>query len=341
MVNTQIVLYLSLSLVSSVGGGNIQGKALNGTLTLAYTLSWNQEWLVGQSIGSAIIIGIEEVYRRQILPGYDIDWVWRDSYCQPRQGMKMAVEMWNAVDDLDAIIGDGCSVVCQPVALLAAAWRIPVVSWGCTSLSLSDKVAYPTFTRVHESWLNLGPVFYHMSESFGWNKVAIVTTPQDIWKLTAEAIRTEMVKNGKIVLFQVFESTVKGNEVDMENLRVLRETVAALKQQVRIFFVMTYPSDIRNFLLTAMENDMLNGEYAFVTIETLIAIEAEPSYRPDIGSELYHGLLGVAVSNPSGPEYDQFRQKVIDAFQHPIFANETGLPPDADIDQVHAYAGRY
>ena len=78
--------------------------------------------------------------------------------------------MWSEVDDLDAFIGDGCSVVCQPVSLLAAAWRIPVVSFGCTSDSLSDKITYPTFTRVEGTWSILAPVIKDLSGKFGWNR---------------------------------------------------------------------------------------------------------------------------------------------------------------------------
>ena len=214
--------------------GNVQGQALNKTFTLAYTLSWNQEWLVGRQIGSAIMLGIEEVYRRNLLPGYEIKWTWRDSYCQPNQGTKMIVDMWNSVEDLDAIIGDGCSVVCQPAALLAAAWGIPIISWGCTSASLSNKVAYPTFTRVHGTWLNLGPVFYHLSEELYWDTVAIITTPEDIWKLTAEAIQKEMVKYGKTVYFRVMETTVRGDAVDLESLEALRNMMIELQSKVRI-----------------------------------------------------------------------------------------------------------
>ena len=67
--------------------------------------------------------------------------------CLCRIGFKSAVEAWSASSDLDGIIGATCSVVCQPVGLLAAEWNLPMVSYSCTSDSLSDKEVYPTFTR--------------------------------------------------------------------------------------------------------------------------------------------------------------------------------------------------
>ena len=68
------------------------------------------------------------------------------------RGIKVTVDIWDSVDRLDGLIGGGCSVVCQPVALLAAAWNVPVVAWACASPPLSDKVTYPTFTRVMGPW---------------------------------------------------------------------------------------------------------------------------------------------------------------------------------------------
>ncbi len=119
-------------------GGNVQGMAVNKTLTMALSIPWIQGWPVGIRSGSAIIVDIEEVERRQLLPGYHIDWIWRDSQCDPTIGIPMIVDMWMSVKDLDVIIGDGCSVVCQPASLLAAAWGIPIISWGCLIKQLTQ-----------------------------------------------------------------------------------------------------------------------------------------------------------------------------------------------------------
>ena len=150
--------------------GNVQGEAVNNTLWLGYSIPWISQWPIGVQVGSAIILGIEEVYRRQILPGYRIDFVWRDSGCIVYHGIRNVIDMWSSVDDIDAIIGDGCSVVCQPLSFLAEAWGIPVISFGCTSDSLSDKTTYPTFTRVEGTWAILAPALRSLSDQFEWNR---------------------------------------------------------------------------------------------------------------------------------------------------------------------------
>ena len=79
------------TLCGTVHGGNVQGVAVNNTLTLGYLVPWaeDHEWEIGPYVGSAIILGIEEVHRRQLLPGYDIEWILRDDYCEKQRGMQV------------------------------------------------------------------------------------------------------------------------------------------------------------------------------------------------------------------------------------------------------------
>ncbi len=340
-IRRDVCFFLVFSLtVTGMRARNIQGQAVNNTLTLGFMSPWQQGWFIGSKVGSGIILGIEEVYARQILPGYDIDWVFRDDYCEPQHGMHMAVDLWASVNDLDAIIGPGCSVVCQPVSLLAAAWKIPVISWVCTSGSLSDKSIYPTFTRVEATWLGLAPCYNALADMFGWSKVGLITTSEDVFRTTSEAIKEKMEQNGKEVIFQVVQTTVSGDTINKESLEALRKIIGSMKHQVRVFFLMSYPSDMRNMLIMAMDEGMMNSHYAFVTNEFGIVVGAEYNYRPEVDSVIYDGLISIGVWRPSGPVYDQFRQDVIDAFQEPMFDHLPHPGPNAHVDEVDVYAGK-
>ena len=99
-----VLLWLCLRLDGTTAG-NVQGVAVNNTLTIAYSIPWSHDWAVGPVMGSAIVVGLEEVRRRQLLPGFDIEWVWRDSYCKPLHGIKMVIDMWSSVYDLDLLLG--------------------------------------------------------------------------------------------------------------------------------------------------------------------------------------------------------------------------------------------
>ena len=194
----------------------------------------------------------------------------------------MAVDLWYSMEDLDAIVGDGCSVVCQPVSLLAASWGIPFVSWGCSSSSLSDKKIYPTFSRVESTWFSLAPIFSALVKVFNWKHVAIVTTSEDVFKSTADVIRDDMVRNGNNIIFRVVDSTVTGKNINTETLQSLYEIFMELKSKVYIFILLSYPADMRNMLITALDAGMMNGQFAFLTLEYGIEIGLH-TYRAELG----------------------------------------------------------
>ncbi len=305
----------------------------NITLTLGLSVPWDRVWNVGMSVSSAIILGIKEVERRQLLPGYQIEWIWRDSYCNPRRGIAMAVDMWTSVN-LSAIIGDGCSAVCEPQALLAAAWNIPVISWACNSPSLSDKSIYPTFSRCDISWLYLGYFFDNIVAMFGWQRVCIITITENVYTLTAEFIKQVMEKQGKDVIYQVISSAPIDDKSDLKHI------MKSLKSRARIFFCLAYEFVVKDILLIAVDLGMMNGEYIFLCDNCQSFLAMEYPYQTEKKSLAFEGIIGMSLKNPSGEEYDKFRQEVIDAFQSPLFANVTHIEATVDIDAVPVNAGK-
>ena len=261
----------------------------------------------GPQIGSAIILGIEEVQRRNILPGYSIEWVWRDSWCNSLRGMRMAVDMWKNAEDLDGIIGDGCSVVCQPLALLAASWGFPVISWGCTSGSLSDKNTYPTFTRVEGTWTILAPVMEAIAKQFNWTHFGIIYSQEDVFRITAEAVMRTLGSNNVSVVPQVIGNVMRGNSVNEKAQLAQQEILKSMKQKARIVVILLYPSELLHLMLNAEIVGMKNGEYAFILLQDTIT----PS------NPIFEGVIGVGTRRPSEPNFDAFLHRVIEAFQDP------------------------
>ena len=94
-------------------------------------------------------------------------------------------------------IGPGCSVGCLPVGLLAAAWNIPIVSYGCTNDLLSDKVAYPTFSRTVGIALEKAFIIYELAKVFDWNRVAILSDSPKHSINTAQQLDLLLKADGK------------------------------------------------------------------------------------------------------------------------------------------------
>ena len=56
------------------------------TLMLGYFVPWIQGYKAGPGLGSAINVAIEDIERQQLLPGYKVDWILADDYCEPKRG---------------------------------------------------------------------------------------------------------------------------------------------------------------------------------------------------------------------------------------------------------------
>ncbi len=263
----------------------------------------------------------------------------RDSWCKPRRGIEMAVDLWDSVDHLDAIIGPGCSIVCKHVGLLAAAWGIPTVSPSCVSLILSDTNKYPTFSRtVGDDSANI--LEYILVDMFGWDVIGVVATTQGAIANTAHELKSILEEKNKLVFFHKIEPTIRGNKIDPGSLAKQVELLRILKTEVRIIVLLMYGADYRSFLISAMDEGMLNGEYVFISIYTMYVTSVQYEYRPEADAVIYQGIISTDLRTNTGAEYDRFARRVIDRLQDPRFDDYDHLPPTADISQVDNYAGR-
>lgn len=193
------------------------------------------------------------------------------------------------MEHLDGLIGGGCSIVCQPVSLLAAAWGIPVVSYGCASDLLSDKDTYPTFSRSVGLYIHVAKTFLQLTEVFGWNRVAIICNTADLFLNMAHEMETLFESAGKTAVLYMAHSTVT-DSVNLEYLTTLRQILHILRSSCRVIFILMYSLDVRNTLALAHEEDMLKG-YVYVGTEAELPLDINFSFRPDLGLELYEGSI--------------------------------------------------
>ena len=98
----------------------------------------------------------------------------------------MLIDVWRDNQDFDVIIGDACSTVCYPTSLLASAWNVPIISWGCTSEILSDKSAYPTFSRVFRPISDRVVIVKELVLMLGWKRVGIISEADMVYKKQAK-----------------------------------------------------------------------------------------------------------------------------------------------------------
>ena len=81
------------------------------------------------------------------------------------------------------------------------------------------------------------------------------------------------------------------------------------------------------------------GEYVFASPENTAISALSTSYRPELTNELWNGLITMEPYRPTGSEWDQFAQDVIDEFQEPEWDVMPHLDANAPIHDVPVYAG--
>ncbi len=334
------IIFFVLVLKGLVEARHVSGQVVNNTLTIAFTFPWSGAWPAGPSIGGAFIVGLEEVRRRNLLPGYDIQWVLKDSACNGMQGIKAVIEIWKDVEDLDVIIGPSCSVFCEPASLLASSWNIPIVSPGCASTGLSDKIIYPTFFRTVSS-IKSGSFFPNMiADVFGWQIVGLFALTEPFSSRNAHNVKSILESHGKTVIYFTIGSTFVDDQIDYEDMKKQNLVLRSLKDKVRVIFIMMYGAQVRNLLLSAYDEGMLRGDYVFIAQYSTILTTLKSTYRSELDPILYNGLLSIDLPIHQGLARDKFARKVIEALQHPKFSHVPHLPPTANPDLVGDYAGK-
>ena len=58
----------------------------NRTLTLGLLVPRLPVWTVAESVAAVIVPALEKVKDLQLLPGYDVEWIWKNSACNVNFG---------------------------------------------------------------------------------------------------------------------------------------------------------------------------------------------------------------------------------------------------------------
>ena len=257
--------------------------------------------IVGQSVTVAFKIALEMA--KENLPEYEISYLMKDSKCNSKAGIKAALNLRTKYPNLDAIIGSQCSVVCEPVGLLADVWNIPQVSSRCSSMLLSNKTVYPIFSRVRGTILYTSRVVMNVLKSFGWKKFSIISTDNPVAKLAAEHLVKLSQKHNMHGQLYTFSTTVVGEQenVSYERLDVLRSVISVMKETSRVTLLYMYYRDYRNFLVLAKQQGFLSKDYVFIGYTSayrgtfLVSKYIEPQIT-DI--EIYQGIISVTEDDP-------------------------------------------
>ena len=178
---------------------------------------------------------------------------------QEQQGTKAAISVWSQTEDLDAIIGPPCSKSCLTVAPIADAWGIPVIAYSCYIDTLSDTKQYPNFARTVGTTKLIAETANHITEYFGWDRIGIISSTRSVHLSMAKYHEKLHSQSGKELFFFSTTSTLTSSDQNRE-LERMRQILRLLKTKCRVIFAYMYSLNVRNMLVLAQEEDMLEGK---------------------------------------------------------------------------------
>ena len=134
--------YLVLAcLVTSFYPSTSKTKITVGLLA-PFTGSWDR----APRFASAVSIAVDYVNQNTtLLPENTLDFLFHDTVCSESGGVAATVNLMR--QNVNVFIGPACSRSCIHSGIVAASYNIPMVSYGCSTTTLSNTRLYPNFFR--------------------------------------------------------------------------------------------------------------------------------------------------------------------------------------------------
>ena len=85
---------------------------------------------------------------------------------------------------------------------------------------------------------------------------------------------------------------------------------------IEVFMLFAYGGDVRDFMLNALDLNLINGEYAFICVDLIEdAHYGRNTWMGEDGRDgdaarAFNGLLNIHIKTPDVPNYDVFKAKV-------------------------------
>lgn len=183
---------------------------------LGVLIPWSgDKWTAGPRLASGVLIGIDAVNANSsLLPGIKLTFDWRDSMCEESVALTATVDMYAKTSpQIHALIGPACSHGCKAVGYLSNYWNMPLVSYACGSVELSNKEEFPLFSRTVGVYASSGQIIVDLMKFYKWDRVALITSTEFLWSSIMSGVRFDVEKSNLIVsYFQNFnDETVTDN----------------------------------------------------------------------------------------------------------------------------------
>ncbi|CAI4228324.1 unnamed protein product [Auanema sp. JU1783] len=153
-------------------------------------------WAGGVACKPAVMMALHDVNkRRDVLPGYYLELNSTDSKCQPGLATQQLYDLLYT-PPAKVMLLVGCSPVTTIIAEAAPVWNLIVLAYGASSPALSNRERFPTLFRTHPSANIQNPARVSILKKFGWKKITILQSVEEVFTSTAKDLEEECKLNG-------------------------------------------------------------------------------------------------------------------------------------------------
>ena len=209
---------LLMCLVTSFYPSLSKTKVIVGLLA-PFTGSWNR----APRFASAVSIAVDYINKNTtLLPYHTLDFVFHDTVCSESGGIAAAVNLMR--HNVSVFIGPACSKACIHSGFVAAAYSIPMVSYGCSTTTLSNTALYPNFFRTKPfARGSKGPTSLALAavmNNFNWRHCCLAEDIDTVFTPLTKEIASLFVKRN--IIIDRIERFYGDNYNEMEIMRKLK-----------------------------------------------------------------------------------------------------------------------
>ncbi|XP_076075351.1 receptor-type guanylate cyclase Gyc76C-like [Mytilus galloprovincialis] len=323
-----IILYFHVCLIftTCVSFEVISGEKLKnitiGYLTVDKVIPWQRD-TQGRIISGAISYAVDLINNdTTVLPDYHIHLVWGDTKGDTITATKLLLDQWRQ----EAVAFFGLEDSCSVEARVSAAVNLPMISYKCADLEVSDKLKYPTFVRTFPPTTQVTNSLISLLLHYNWKRFTLILglshKPQTIAKKLLEQAKVYNITiNG--------QQSYKDPHLPLTSGNPFPGIVEKTFIDTRVYVLLGDINAVVDLMTNLYDRGLLDtGEYIVIyvdldTFDSTVPLKyfkrtADNPHQPRNG-DAARSLLVVTLSPPSNPQYDKFRKAVNDYNEQPPF----------------------
>ncbi|KAI6654168.1 gamma-aminobutyric acid (GABA) type B receptor [Oopsacas minuta] len=197
------LIFLLLTTILSVTNGQ------KHTINFAFFYPFNSNAIAHPepyNITDIIQYGIQKFNETSLGEKYVLEMSNFNSNCNPRDSNRAYIEMIEDEKFYPFIIGPGCSIASEPVALDITSTNIIAISYYSASPQFANDTLFPNFFRLYpsEQTILTGRVNFILNQ--GWKRVAIIIQSVAVFTSAIRGLQAELIQyNIEYDLFLIFD----------------------------------------------------------------------------------------------------------------------------------------